>query len=248
MKTLACIVVAATALAAPAAAQDSFANRPTIVVTGNGRASAQPDTFTVDATIRGRGATQNEALRSLANAQGRLIDAWPKLEGLSRGRVTTGAIALDTLHDPECEQNARRDEECAILAWFATSDLTLEGMPAERAGDAISLASELGATTARLDDYSLSSPEALRAEANRSAFADAQVQAERLSQASGRRLVGILRIQDPSTPRYGDNVGEAMDIEEVVVTGSRIRQAVSIAVAPEPVETTARVIVVFEIE
>jgi uncharacterized protein YggE len=88
----------------------------------------------------------------------------------------------------------------------------------------------------------------LRAEANRAAFADAQVQAERLSQASGRRLVGILRIQDPSAPRYGDNVGEAMDIDEVVVTGSRIRQAVSIAVAPEPVETTARVIVVFEIE
>jgi uncharacterized protein YggE len=248
MKTLACIAVAATALAVPAAAQDSFANRPTIVVTGNGRASAQPDTFTVDASVRGRGVTQNEALRSLAEAQGRLIAAWPKLEGLARGRVTTGNIALDTLHDPECEQNARRDEECPVLAWFATSELTLEGMPAERAGDAISLASELGATTARLDDYSLSSPEALRAEANRAAFADAQVQAERLSQASGRRLVGILRIQDPSAPRYGDNVGEAMDIDEVVVTGSRIRQAVSIAVAPEPVETTARVIVVFEIE
>lgn len=54
MKSLACIVaVAATALAGPAAAQDSFANRPTIVVTGNGRAVAQPDTFRVDASVRG---------------------------------------------------------------------------------------------------------------------------------------------------------------------------------------------------
>lgn len=248
MKTLACIAVVATALALPATAQDSFANRPTIVVTGNGRASAQPDTFTVNAGVRGRGATQNDALRSLADAQARLIEAWPRLEGLRRGKVTTGDIALDTLHDPECEENARRDEECPILAYFATSALTLEGMPAESAGDAISLASELGATTARLDDYSLSNSEELRAEANRAAFADAQLQAERLSQASGRRLVRILRIQDPSAPRYGDSFGEATEIDEVVVTGSRIRQAVTITVAPEPVETTARVIVVFEIE
>lgn len=119
-------------------------------------------------------------------------------------------------------------------------------MPAERAGDAISLASELGATTARLDDYSLSDPEALLAEANRAAFADAQTQAERLSEASGRRLVRILRIQDPTAPRLGSEADT--EINEVVVTGSRIRSAVSIAVAPEPVETTARVFVVFEIE
>ena len=247
MKTLACIVAAAASVVAlPTAAQDSFADRPTIVVTGNGRASAPPDTFTVDASVRGRGATQQEALRSLSVAQARLIEAWPRLDGLERGRVTTGDIALDTLHDPECEENARRDEECPILAYFATSALTLEGVPAERAGDAISLASELGATTARLEEYSLSNPEQLRAEADRAAFADAQVQANRLSEASGRRLVRILRIQDPSAPRYDGQ--EAQDIDEVVVTGSRIRQAVSIAVAPEPVETNARVFVVFEIE
>ncbi len=246
MKSFACIALAATAFALPAAAQDSFADRPTIVVTGNGRASAQPDTFSVDASVRGRGATQQEALLSLSVAQGRLIEAWPRLEGLQRGRVTTGHIALDTLHDPECEENARQDAECPILGYFATSALTLEGVPAERAGDAISLASELGATTARLDEYSLSNSEALRAEADRSAFADARAQAQRLSEASGRRLVRILRIQDPSAPRYG--VSEAMEIDEVVITGSRIRQAVSIAVAPEPVEMTARVFVVFEIE
>lgn len=244
MKTLAWIA-AGTALALPATAQDSFANRPTIVVTGNGQASAQPDTFRVDAGVRGRGASQQEALRSLAAAQSRLIEAWPKLEGLQRGRVTTGDIALDTLHDPNCAENARRDEECPIVAYFATSALTLEGVPAERAGDAISLASELGATTARLDEYSLSNSDDLRAQANHAAFADAQAQASRLSEASGRRLVRILRIQDPTAPRSDY---DAQEIDEIVVTGSRIRQAVSIAVAPEPVEATARVFVVFEIE
>lgn len=57
MKTLACIAVAATALAVPAAAQDSFANRPTIVVTGNGEVEVQPDQFTVNISVEGRGPT-----------------------------------------------------------------------------------------------------------------------------------------------------------------------------------------------
>lgn len=246
MKALVCIALASAAFALPAAGQESFADRPTIVVTGNGSASARPDTFKVDANVRGRGATQQEALRALAAAQGRLIESWPRLEGLTRGRVTTGDISLDTAHDPDCEQNARRDEECPILGYFATSGLSLEGMPAERAGDAISLAAELGATAARLEDYSLSNPGALRAEANSAAFADAQAQAERLSQVSGLRLVRILRIQDPTAPRL--DRAQAEEIGEVVVTGSRIRSPVSIAVAPEPVETTARVFAVFEIE
>jgi uncharacterized protein len=246
MKTLACIAIAATALAVPAAAQDSFADRPTIVVTGNGTASAQPDTFKADAGVRGRGTTQQEALEALAAAQGRLIEAWPRLEGLTRGRVTTGAISLDTLHDPACRQDARRDDECPILGYFATSVLSLEGMPAERAGDAISLAAELGATSAGLDDFSLSDPEALRAEANSAAFADARAQAERLSAASGLRLVRILRIQDPTAPRLG--ASQAEEIDEIVMTGSRVRSPVSIAVAPEPIETAARVFVVFEVE
>lgn len=254
MKTLACIAVAATALAVPAAAQDSFANRPTIVVTGNGEVEVQPDQFTVNISVEGRGPTQVDALRALATAQGRMIDTLPRLQGLTDAQVTTGDIAIEPNPEPTCgvSEYDRDTADCPIIGYSVGSALTFTGSPAERAGDAISLASELGAVRARLDDYALIDMRALQDAANRAAFADAERQAQMLATASGRRIVRILRIQDPSA-RVVDVLAQlpagSSDLDEVVVTGSRIQSAaVSIAVAPKPVSATARVTVVFEIE
>lgn len=251
MKTLACIAIAATALALPAVAQDSFANRPTIVVTGSGEAEAQPDRFHVNVTVEGRGATQVEALRALSTAQARMIETLPQLQGLADGRVTTGDISVEPNHEPTCgtREYDRDTSDCPVIGYSVASALTFAGSPADRAGDAISLASELGAVQARLEDYALTDMRALQDAANRAAFSDAERQARMLAEASGRRIVRILRIQDPSSRVVDVLAQEATDIDEVVVTGSRIRSAaVSIAVAPKPVSATARVTVVFEIE
>lgn len=251
MKTLACIAFAATSLAWPAASQDSLDNRPTIVVSGSGEAETQPDQFQVGISIEGRGATQVEALRELATAQTRLIEALPRLRGLTDGRVTTGDINVAPNHDPACGTGEydRDTSDCPIVGYSVGSNLIFTGSPAERAGDAISLASELGAVRARLDDFTLVDMRALQDTANRAAFADAERQARMLADASGRRIVRILRIQDPSA-RVVDTLAQmASEYADVVVTGSRMHSAaVSIAVAPPPVTATARVFVVFEIE
>lgn len=220
---------------------------PTIIVTGEGSSEANPDLFVVDAGVHGQGPSQTAALRQLAEAQARLLHEWPRLDGLMEARVTTGNITIEPRRDPDCENNARNDEGCPVLGYMAYSGVILTGAPAERAGDAVSLASDLGATTARLDEYVLSDRGALRERANRAAFEDARRQAELLADASGRRLGRIVRIQDPSAARY-NAADEASQIEEVVVVGSRARPAVSIEAAPEPVRVEARITVVFEIE
>jgi uncharacterized protein YggE len=245
MKTLACLTVIALAAAAPSLAQDRTPEPSTIVVTGEAEVEAQPDRFVVDAAVQGRGDTQVEALRALAGAQSRLLNAWPRLEGLSSARATTGDISLEPRHDPACE-NTRREDSCRIVAYIARTGVSLSGAPAELAGEAVSLASELGANSAHLDEYGLSDRSSLREQANRAAFEDARRQATLLAEASGRRLGRIVRIQDPTAARQGSD--DAMQIDEVVVTGSRVRPAVSIEAAPEPVVVRARLTVVFEIE
>lgn len=229
----------------PLFAQDRAPEASTIVVTGEATAEGRPDSFTVDAGVQGRGATQTAALRELSETQARLLERWPRLDGLTTAEATTGNISIEPHRDPECESNARRDDSCPVLGYVAYSAVALTGAPAERAGDAVSLASDLGATSARLDEYDVSDRQALREQANRAAFEDARRQANLLASASGRRLGRLLRIQDPSAARYD---GEAYDIEEVVVVGSRVRPAVSIAAAPEPIRVSARITVVFEIE
>ena len=243
MASLTALVLAGAPMAV--LAQDRSPEASTIVITGEGSAEGRPDSFVVDAGLQGRGPTQTAALRDLSEAQTRLLEQWPRLDGLTEGVATTADISIVPRRDPECETNARRDDSCPILGYVAYSAITLRGAPAERAGDAVSLASDLGATNVRLDEYEISNREELREQANRAAFEDARRQATLLANASGRRLGRLVRIQDPSAARYD---GAANQIEEVVVTGSRVRPAVSIAAAPEPIRVSARITVVFEIE
>lgn len=251
MKMLACITATAAAFALPAAAQESFANRPSIIVTGSGEVEAQPDQFKVNVTVEGRGATQVEALGALSSAQAQMIETLPRLRGLRDGLVTTGEISVEPNHEPGCGITGydRDTTDCPVIGYSVASALIFTGSPAERAGDAISLASELGAVRARLDEYALADMRTLQDAANRAAFADAERQARMLAEASGRRIVRILRIQDPSSRVVDVLAQEVSEFGEVVVTGSRIRSAaVSIDVAPRPVSATARVTVVFEIQ
>ncbi|MFC7379058.1 SIMPL domain-containing protein [Brevundimonas sp. GCM10030266] len=238
------------AIAQPVAAQQGLAGPPSILVTGSAEVEAQPDQFRITVSINGRGATQVEALRNLAAVQTRMMDDLPTLSGLSRSAITTGEIALQPTFDPACgaSQYDRDTDDCPVVGYNVGTELTFKGAPAERAGDALSLASELGAGSARVRDYSVSDMRALREAANRAAFADAERQARMLSDASGRRIVGILRIQDPSSRLVGADQQDG-EMADVVVTGNRVRgPAVSIAVAPEPVTATSRVTVAFQIE
>lgn len=247
MKTLAFIIIVAAAdLAWPAAAQDVLTERPSIVVIGNGGAEAPPDKFAINIAVEGRGETRVDALRTFSEAQARLLEALPQMQGLTDVRMTTGDISVQPRHEPNCGvgEYDRDTSDCPVIGYSVTSDLTFRGSPAERAGDAISMASEIGASSATLNGYALTDIQALQDAANRAAFVDAERQAQMLAEASGRRIVRILRIQDPSAATR-----QSGSVDDVIVTGARRSlPTVSIAVAPEPVRTTARVTVVFEIE
>ena len=250
MKSILLAAVAVLFVATPAVAQQALSGPPTILVTGSGEAEAQPDQFTISLSVMGRGATQIEALQSMAAIQNRMMETLPALEGLTRSGITTGNTALETVYDPACNTDDYRGdpEDCPVVGYSVTSPLTFRGSPAERAGDALSLAAELGAGSARLNSYSVTDLRTVQDAANRAAFMDAERQARMLSEASGRRIVGILRIQDPSARLIGNSEDESVVVDFLATTSRSRSPSVSIAVVPEPVKATSRVTVAFQIE
>lgn len=250
MKTLACIAVAAAALALanPTTAQETVLSRPSIVVVGEGRAEQMPDAFGISASLEGRGATQADALRALAGIQERVMGGLRRLDGLSEQRLTTGGLNVEPVFAADCatDRYNRDAGNCPVTGYLASLPIAMEGAPIGRAGDAVSLAAELGAGEAKIEAYALLDTRALQIEANRLAFVDARRQAEALADASGQRIVRILRVQDPNASRLDEDI--TGNISEVVVTGSRIGAGIPIDVAPPPVAVDARVTVVFEIE
>ena len=243
------IAMVLVATSGTAEAQVATRETPTIAVVGRAEVSAPPDQFKLEATVRGRGRTQVEALRGLADQQRTLSETLPALEGLTRTVVTTGEIRVEPRYDPACTANEYADQrDCAIIGFEAGSSFILLASPAERGGDAVSLAAELGVDRAQLEEYGLADPAALQERANRAAFADAERQARMLADASGRRLLRIQRIQDPRV-RFSTAEGFSTDDDDVVVTGSRVRRpTVSVEVAPEPITATSQVTVIYEID
>jgi uncharacterized protein YggE len=124
--------------------------------------------------------------------------------------------------------------------------LTLEAGPIERAGDALSLASERGARDAQVQDFYLRDDATQKTQARQAAFADARRQAEALALAANQRIVRLLRLEEPNIRAYA--APPAMIVGDVAVTGARVQPTVSLEVAPPPVTTTAQVSAVFEID
>ena len=240
------IIVAVLMLApAPVLAQEPGV--PTIVVQGVGTAESPPDSFFIGGALQGRGDDQVSALRALAEVQGRVTDGIQRLDGLTGARVRTDAVEVEPLYAQGCRAD-RYDAATAgspINGYAARMRFQFKGAPASAAGNAVSLAAELGALNVSTTGTDLEDDDALRTEAHRLAFADAQAQAEALAAASGRRLGRILRIQNADA-RTGDYQPGA--VEEIVVTGSRVRPTVALPVDQPPVSATVRLNVVFELQ
>jgi uncharacterized protein len=239
-----CLAVA-WALVASTAVGQTATPPATIVVQGQGRAERAPDAFFIAGSLRGDGADQLAALRALAEAQASLNDGLTRLDGLTGARLRTDSVSVEPVYSGSCRREHSDREGCSVSGYVASARFQFKGAPASLAGNAVSLAAEFGARDVATNGVDVEDRATLRSEANRLAFADASAQAEALAQASGRRIVRILRVQDANARDTDYDSGEA---DEIVVTGSRIRPTVAIAVDQPPVVIEARLNIVFEIE
>lgn len=248
-RMIAVLAVGGFFIGAPTLAQDEITSRPSIVVVGLGRAEQTPEIFRMSADLQGRGATQVDAFRELANVQKRVRDGLANLNGLTNVEVTTGQASVSAVPDPQCVGDRYDTEglDCPATGYLAAVSVVAQGSPVDRAGDAVSLAAQLGARNSSMTSTKLVDESQVRAEANRAAFADARRQALALADAADQRIVRVLRVQDPTAESYRTDVS-AGHLGDVVVVGARPQLEVPLEVAPPPVVHTSRLTVVFEIE
>lgn len=235
----------------PTRAQDAATDfsQAVVVVTGRGVASRAPDFGEIQVFLMGEGDTQVEALAGLENQRAQIVDGLQHLDGAQVVVVRSDDVRIERVFGPDCEGDnyspQRSSGVCEPQGYSAAMEVYLRVSPAEQTGPALSLAAEFGAPRVNAESFGVDDILTLRNEAARAAFADAQRQAEIMATGSGGSLGRILRIQN-SAVSGGRNYG-LDEVEQVVITGSRIRPAVRLTVTPEPVEVTATLGVVFEL-
>lgn len=243
------------ALAALGPAKAQTLDKSQIVITGIGTVERPAEWATVSLVIVGEGKTSVEALKALTALQTKLESQLGVLVGAEAVNIATSQLKVQEVLGDDCDQGEDYDSKpvlsegaCAVKGYVVTMTMRVKLAPASRAGDAASLAAELGGRGVSLAAFGLNSPSSLRDEAIAAAIRDARSQAAAIAKASGVKLGPIALISDRNPRPYNDEELDGLVVTSQALTDRpAVAPSASVKVTVPPVEETARLSVVFSI-
>lgn len=110
---------------------------------------------------------------------------------------------------------------CQNTEYYSSVNLTVSVIPAEMAGNVLSYAFEQGAVEVSLNEFVISDKEAAMQMVKSEAARKTRISAEEIAKASGVRILELHKLSFRGNSHFNDNY----DGDEVIVTGSRIKQS-----------------------
>lgn len=252
MRRVAIMLLGAVVFAGGCSTTGISASAPrTIVVDGAATLDLKPDVFKVSASIIARNPDSATALREVSDRLERIRIDLPRVDGLQGLTITTSDISIGASYDSTCvrENDYRASIVCPPTGRVGTVKLDIQGAPADLAGRAISILSELGAEGVELTAFSLKDPLKSRNDAVAAAVEDARVKAEAIARASGATILGIEKVQyGNGFSNNNEGIADAFSIMNVwdeQPAAGLIMPAVDLSASPAPINVSARVVVSF---
>ena len=236
MNRFAISLLAATAIAAPAAAAEVQiqAQGPVVELTVNESVEAAPDIATVSAGVTTQARTAVEAMRANAQSMTSVIDRIKAL-GVAERDIQTSGISLGAMYD--YNQQTQRQ---VFRGYQASNRVSVTLREVSRAGAVLDALVAAGATDIGGPTFSLDDDTTARNQARKAAFDKARAQATEYARWSGYSDVRLLEVNETVVP------GRPIPYAE---SGARMQMAD--AKAPTPIEpglvgTTVNLTVKFE--
>ena len=208
--SLSAIVGLSLALAAPMAvtAQADVVDQPrTIIVSGTGQASVEPDEAVVRLGVDVRGPDADAAMRRAARRMDAVIAALQDA-GVEASDIRTVYLDLSQY------RQRNDDREVVERGWRVSNRIRATVRDIERTSAAIDAAVGAGATAIDSIRFRASDPSEAIAQARVAAIESAAVAASTLAQASGLEVLGVIRIVEGDagqpaffSPWVGDTAG-----------------------------------------
>ncbi len=250
MKRTGLLLLGPAILATPFQQVSAQSTQSRVVVEGNGSVLTQPDLANIAFTVRGEGRSNDEAVAVLVVTRKAIESA---VLGLGPGsELRDGKLELQIVRGSDCK-NGDDDAPrlsigpCTINGYIAELPETVRTSAVNDAGTLAGLIGRLKGQNARVTAYELSQPAIASRSALTKAIANARATAETMAQAGSVKLGRVLSIS---------NSYENSGADEVVVTAHRkipapalmMTPPIVVSLKPEPIETSARVVVTYEIE
>lgn len=211
---------ASAAVTSPAVDQP----RDSVVVTGTGEVSGQPDVLAASFGVEAGAGTVGAALERASTAATRMRDALVRA-GVARADLQTSEVGIST----------RQDDNQEITGYTVRQGLTAKIRDLPSAGAVISAAVAAGGDAARLNgvSFAIEDDAALLAEARTRAFADARGKAELYARAAGRPLGRVVRVSEETSGYRGSGERDLMAAADSAVPIEPGRQHLAVTVTVE---------------
>ena len=222
------------------------ASKNQIIVDGEATVEAMPDHFKVSASIYSKESTQEEALGKITAIYAEIKKQLPMLEGIEKLQITTSGASVGPVYEYRCEQESYDEESCPVIGYQGSISVSIEGSPADMAGNVLSYVSELGAASVSFNGFFVSNYSDYQKQAMRAAVENARKKAELIASASGSTILGAAKIQSGNgfnTDLFG------LSGDQIVVTAQARNSArFDLDIEPQPISVSAKVAAAFEIE
>lgn len=176
--------------AAPAAAHDGAPMERTIVVTGQGEASAAPDIAYMTLGVQTEAPTAAEALRKNATQMDATIKAL-RDAGVDKKDIQTSSLNVGAQYDYSRENTAPR-----IIGYQASNTVSVKLRNLGGAGAIIDKAINVGANRLDSISFGFADEKPLRDAARKDAVKDARNRAALYADAAGVKLGPVLQISE----------------------------------------------------
>ncbi len=223
--------------------------RKQIVVRSEATIKVVPDVFRLNTELRARGETRDEVIKAISEKLNRVTSELPKLEGLEKSELDPSEMRLEPVYDRQCRSERYNDDACPVAGYIAEIEIEVEGSPAEEAGNALSLLSDLGVAEVYLDEYFIRDLSKVYDAAQEKAFENAKDKAERLAEMAGTALAGVIKIQmkeyEDDNIFYGGLAVTTISSESTDLLRSPKNE---LNITPAPMKIQREITVTFEIE
>jgi uncharacterized protein YggE len=184
------VVVSSGLLGARPASAAAGTEVESVVVTGRGEVSGEPDLLTIEFAVEANAATVGEALGTANKAAGKMRDALVRA-GIAKADLQTSNVGV----------SSRMNDDRQIVGYTVNQGITAKTRDLPKAGALMSTAIAAGGDAARLNGvtFGIEDDAALLAEARKKAFADARGKAELYARESGRTLGRVVKVSE-ATP------------------------------------------------
>lgn len=235
--------VALGACVAGGASAQERSDGPRIDVAATGWVDMAPEIATIRYTVRGEGATADDATRALV-ARKASIEAALKAPRNAKLELHTDRMQVREVRGQDCRaMDIGIPGRCAIQGYVTELVETVRIAPVAEAGTLTAAIAQAGGSDVSLGNFELRDLADARRRATAMALANGKAQAEIIAVGSAAKLGPLLRVSSPDMR----NGVTASDFGPIVVTGSRQRVEVPVAIAPDTVRVIVQLTVSYEL-